>query len=126
MLVASGRRFVEIAATFIVAVALATFAFYMIRIGGSRLPQQIVRLALTIGLAVGLLRGWGWARWLTIALCALAFALVIVALGREGFRTMAPFPSLVLLGIALGYGVVARGLLYSASVRAFFASARER
>jgi hypothetical protein len=122
--VAAGRRFVEIAATFLVAVSLATIAFYLVRLGPAKLPQQVVRFLLTAGLAYALLQGRTWARWLTVVLCAVGFAGVIVPLGRIAFRTLPILPSLVLLGLALGYGIVARGLLYSASVRAFFAAAR--
>ena len=121
---AAGRRFVEIAATFLVAVSLATVAVHLVRLGPARLPQQVVRLLLTAGLAYALLQGRRWARWLTVALCAVGFAGVIVPLGRIAFRTLPVLPSLVLLGLALGYGIVARGLLYSESVRGFFAASR--
>lgn len=122
--VAAGRRFVEIAATFLVAASIATVAFHLVRLGPAKLPQQVVRLLLTAGLAYALLQGRAWARWVTIVLCALAFGGASVPLGRVGFRTLPVLPSLVLLGLALAYGIVARGLIYSRSVRAFFAAAR--
>lgn len=122
--VAAGQRFVEIAATWLVAVSLAVSAFYIVRFGTASLPQQIGRLLLTVLLAWGLLRGRTWARWVTIVLAGLAFVFAIVPIARGAFRTIPPLPSLLLLAFALSYGVVARGLLYSTSVRAFFAARR--
>lgn len=122
--VAAGQRFVEIAATWLVAVSLAVSAFYIMRFGTASLPQHVGRFILTGSLAWALVRGKTWARWVTVVLAALAFMLAIVPIARGAFRTIPLLPSLLLLGIALGYGIVARGLLYSASVRAFFATRR--
>jgi ABC-type glycerol-3-phosphate transport system permease component len=125
-LAAQGERFVEIAATFLLAVSIVGVAYYVYRSGTARLPQQIVRVLLTAGLAYALVRGRRWARWLTVAIVILTFALVVPAVARSAFREMPALESIGLLALVVGYGIVGRGLLWSRSVRAFFASRSPR
>lgn len=123
-LAARGERFVEIAATFLVAVSIVGIVFYVSRRGTARLPVQLVRLVLTTGLAYALVRGHAWARWLTAGLMVLTFVALLPPVARELFRTVPVLESLGLLAMFIGYGVIGRGLLYSRSVRAFFAARR--
>jgi hypothetical protein len=100
-----------------------TIVFYLVRIGPDRLPQQLVRFALTLGLAYALIRGRQWARWLTSALLLLA----VVALA-PGVLTSAAFDggrigrTLVLLTMAALYTAVAGVLIWSPGVAEFFRS----
>lgn len=123
-LVARGERFVEIAATFMVAASLVGIAFYISRRGFGRLPVQSVRFVLTLGLAYALVRGQVWARWVTIVFLVSGFALMVPPVARAIFRTIPPLESVGITALFLGYGVIARGLLYSRSVRAFFVERR--
>jgi hypothetical protein len=123
-LVAQGERFVEIAATFLVAVSLVTIVFYVWRLGPGKLPVQLVRLALTGGLAYALARGQAWARWVTVALVVLTFVALLPPVARDLFRTTPVLESVGMLSVFIGYGIVGRGLLYSRSVRVFFAARR--
>jgi hypothetical protein len=125
-LVAQGERLVAIAATFLLAVGIAGVAFHLYRSGTAGLPQQVVRVLLTAGLAYALVRGRRWARWLTVALVILTFVLVVPAVARSAFREIPAPESIGLLTLVVGYGVVGRGLLWSRSVRAFFAARNRR
>jgi hypothetical protein len=121
-LVARGERFVEIAAVFLVAVSLVGIGYYIARLGTGKLPQQAVRLLLTAGLAYALVRGKRWARWITVLLTVLTFVVVLPTVARSVFRDIPALESVGLLALLVGYGVIGRGLLYSRSVRAFFAA----
>jgi hypothetical protein len=52
------------------------------------------------------------------------FVLLLPPVANAAFRTIPPLESVGLIALLLGYGVIARGLLYSRSVRAFFAARR--
>jgi hypothetical protein len=121
-LVARGERFVEIAAAFLVAVSLVGIGYYIARLGTGKLPQQAVRLLLTAGLAYALVRGKRWARWITVLLTVLTFVVVLPTVARSVFRDIPALESVGLLALLVGYGVIGRGLLYSRSIRAFFAA----
>jgi hypothetical protein len=119
--VAQGRTYVRIAAAALVLTSVATIALYVARAGTGRLPQQAVRLALTVGLAFALTRGQRWARWVTLVLLFLGlFVIVPVFRDPEAFRGPKLAGTLVVLALWVTYGLIGRGLLYSASVGAFF------
>jgi hypothetical protein len=118
-----GRKYVRIAAACLIAADVVVSAVYMWRMGFDRVGQQSVRLAVLCLLAVFLLQGKAWARW---TLVVILFAAVFAGLGvltRDGAWTRPQLPStLPMLALVIGYVIVMRGLIYSTSVRAFFAA----
>jgi hypothetical protein len=118
--VARGRRYVQLAATAFVALSLLSIAVYVARLGAGWLSQQAVRLALTVALAIGLVRGQAWARWLTLAACVLGLAAAMPAFAGDAFTEPRLPGTLALLAMFVAYGFIARGLVWSESVRAFF------
>lgn len=120
-LVAQGRTYVRIAAGALLATSIASVLLFVARFGTVQLPQQIVRVALTAGLAHALTRGQRWARWVTVLLLfAGLFIVVPVFRDPDAFRGSRLAGTLVILAVWVTYGLIGRGLLYSASVRAFF------
>lgn len=95
----------------------------MLRIGPDRLPQQIVRFLLLLGLGYALLHRQQWARWVTVILLLLgAWTLTGPLLASSAFSGDQLWGSVALLALFVGYGIIVRGFLFSDSVRAFFAS----
>ena len=82
--------------------ALAIITSNVVR-GSERLPTQIVRFLLTVGLCVFLHRGANWARWVAGVLFILAGLAGLV--GGAALVTLSP----------LGFVVIAMGLVYLAS-----------
>ena len=124
-LVAQGRLYVRLAAALLVLLSVATTAVYVARLGTARLPQQGVRLLLTVGLAYALTQGRAWARWLTVLLLFLALFTLTPAFAEPGaFRPPRLGGTLVLLVMWVGYAMVGRLMLWSTSVRAFFRAQR--
>jgi hypothetical protein len=118
-----GRRYVLAVALLLALTEIAITAAYVVRIGTDRLPQRVVRFLLLLGLAYALLRRHQWARWVTVILLLLgAWALTGPLLASGAFSGDQLWGSLALLALFVGYGVIVRGLLFSTSVRAFFAS----
>lgn len=117
-----GRRYVLLAIGLLVASDVAVTALFVARVGTERLPQQIVRLVLLLGLGYALMRRRRWARWVTFALMLAALWVIAPHVLSAGAfardRLAATLPLLVLWVV---YGLVARGLIYSESVRAYFA-----
>lgn len=121
MLVEQGRWWVRIAAAALVLTSVASIAIYVARLGTGQLGQQVIRLLLTLGLAAGLVRGRAWARWLTFALMILAMVVAASAfVGADAFRPPRLGGTLLVLAMFLVYGVIARAMIYSASVQAYF------
>ena len=119
----AGRRYVLAALLLLALTELAITAAYVVRIGTDRLPQQIVRFLLVLGLGYALLRRQQWARWLTVVLLLLGAWMLTGPLLASGSFSGERLPgSLVLLALFVGYGLIIRGFLFSNSVRAFFAS----
>lgn len=119
--VANGRRYLLVALSFLALTSLAVTATYLVRIGPGQLPQQLTRLALLLALGYFVLRGQPWARWVLLLLLLGGLWVAIPVLTRDGaFARDNLAGTLALLTMYVGYGVVARGLLYSESVRAFF------
>lgn len=124
--VRQGRQLLMIAVAFLLASSLVTIVVYVTRIGPDRLPQQAARLVLTALLGYSLLQGRAWARWVLVALLAIAlFAVVPFFLAPGTFAPDQLASTLPLLVLYLGYAVIVRGLLYSESVRAFFRAHRD-
>jgi hypothetical protein len=97
---------------------LSIVAFNMVR-GSERLPQQIARLVLTLGLCVFHYRGANWARWaagILFAMGGVASLLGVVALSTS-------MAGLLLLVMGSVYGACAAVLLFVPTVRAYFGAA---
>jgi len=121
-----GRKYVLIGAAYLIVADVAVTVAYAWRMGFDRLGQQTVRLTLLCALAAFLLQGRGWARWVTVLLLAAVWA-GFPFLVRDGAWTRQGLPAtLPILALYTGYVIVLRGLLYSSSVRAFFAAHRAR
>jgi hypothetical protein len=122
--VAQGEASVRRAAWALIALSLVIVLVYVARVGTARLPPQVVRLLLTIGLADSLVRGRWWARWLTVLL---VFFGVLSAAQQvwspEAFRPPRVLGTLILVVPALVYLWVGRLMLWSPSVSAFFRNA---
>ena len=124
--VRQGRQFLVVAVAFLLVASVATTILYVVRVGPEKLPQQGTRLVLTAMLGYALLRGHAWARWVLVVLMMIAlFAVVPFFLSPGAFAPDRLRSTLPLLGLYLGYAIIARGLLYSESVRAFFRAHRD-
>ena len=125
MLIAAGRRYLLVALGFLALTSIVVSIAYVMRIGPVRLPQQVGRLVILLALGYFVLRGRAWARWVLLA-CLLGGLWVAFPLfTRPGaFSRASLSATLPLLVMYLGYGVIARGLMYSESVRAFFRAHR--
>ena len=115
--VESGRRLVlaVIVASLTLSV-LAIVAFNIAR-GPERLPQQIVRLLLTVGLCVFLYRGANWARWVAGILFVLAGLGSLLGGVAVLSTSMAGLLLIVMGFVYLASAVV---LLFVPAVRAYF------
>ncbi len=65
---ARGRRRLTTYTLLVITISAVTITAYVVYIGPGKLPQQVVRFALTIGLMYWLWRGSTAARWVTIVL----------------------------------------------------------
>ena len=128
-MVAHGRQYIWIAIGFLAATSIAVSLLWIYRFGLDRayLNRVVVRMSLLALLGAFLLQGRAWARWVMAALLLVAMYIAVPvfvrpeAWSREGLPATIP-----LLAMYLGYVVIARGLLYSKSVRAFFRAHRKR
>jgi hypothetical protein len=114
-----GRRLVVRVAAIGVASSIVTIVAFNVVLGSGRLPDQMVRFGLTLVLCFFLIRGHRWARWVSVALFAIAgVGSVVGALALPGKSVGAI--ALFVMGAAYLYcsGV----LLASGSVRAFFST----
>jgi hypothetical protein len=128
-LVRHGRQYIWIAIGFLAVTSVAVSAFYIYRIGLDRayLNRLMIRWSLLALLAAFLLQGRAWARWLTVVLMIVAMYLAFPLFLRPGaWRGTELLGTLSLLAIYIGYFSIARGLIYSRSVRAFFRAHRRR
>jgi membrane-bound ClpP family serine protease len=131
-LVAHGRQYIWIAIGFLAATSVAVSALWVYRFGLDRayLSWVVVRLSLLALLALlgaMLLQGRAWARWLTVALLVVGMYLAFPMFLRPGaWSRDGLFATIPLLALYIGYFVIARGLVWSTSVRAFFRAHRRR
>lgn len=120
---ALGRRYVMAAVGLLLLVELTVSGAFIAKFGAERLPQQVVRLLLVVGLGYALLKRRHWARWITVALLVLGcWVLTKPLLAPGAFSGSRLGGSLWLLGLFVAYGLVVRGLIFSSSVQAFFKS----
>jgi len=80
--VARGRALVLSALGAIVGISLVVIGVYVDHHGTGRLPEQVIRFALTVALAVFVYRGRRWARWLAVVLIG-GVGLVLLAASRS-------------------------------------------
>jgi hypothetical protein len=111
-------RIVVIAMT----LSLVTIVTFMIAEGGTRLPQQLVRLTLTAVLCIYLLRGAPWARWTSAALFLVGG---LLSLGGGLALLSTPSSAWVMVGFGAIYLYCGAVLMASRSVGAFFSRARQ-
>jgi hypothetical protein len=124
--VAHGRRYLQIALVFLIATDIAVTVAYVVRLGPGRLPQQVVRLMLWLLIAFFILKGKGWARWLLVVLLLGGLMALLPTLTRpNAFAPGERLGTALMAAMYAGYGVVARGLIWSDSVRAFFHAHRK-
>ena len=111
----------RIAAATLLLMSISTVVTYVVRVGTGELPTQVARILLTAGLGYALTQGLSWARWLAVlSLLGGMFVVVPVFRAPDAFSGQKLTGTLVLLALFVTYGILARGLLYSDSVRAFF------
>jgi hypothetical protein len=123
--VAQGLIYVRIAAAALLVTSIVTVVMYVVRLGTAQLPQQLVRIGLTAALGYALQRGHRWARWITVLLLFAGMTAVLGLFGDpEAFSRKKLPGTLGILAMFVTYGIIARGLLHSESVRAFFRAAR--
>lgn len=104
----AGRRLVL--AIIVASLALSVLAILVFNVarGPERLPQQIVRFLLTVGLCVFLYRGANWARWV---------AGILFTLGGVGSLLVG---SVALTTSLAGLLLIAMGLIYAGSAVVLF------
>src|SRR6185312_5574737 len=68
------------AALALVGSSVISIAFFVLRVGSTRIATQLMRLLLTVALAYCLVQGKTWARWLTVGLLGLAILVSLPSL----------------------------------------------
>jgi hypothetical protein len=128
-MVAHGRQYIWIAIGFLALTSIAVSAFWVYRFGLDRayLSRVSIRLSLLALLSAFLLQGRAWARWVTVALLVVGMYIAFPVFLAEGaWRGSQLAGTLAMLALYIGYFVIARGLIWSRSVRAFFRAHRRR
>jgi hypothetical protein len=126
-LVRHGRQYIWIAIGFLALASVAVAAVYVYRFGLDRahLSRLMIRWSILALLGAFLLQGRAWARWVMVALMVVAIYIAFPVFLRQGAWTGKALPgTLAMLVVYIGYFSIARGLIYSKSVRAFFAAHR--
>ncbi len=112
-----GRRLVLAVMVATLTLSVLVIGTFNIVQGSERLPQQIVRFLLTVGLCVFLYRGANWARWVASVL----FVLGGVGSLLGGIAVLSTsMTGLLLIGVGLVYVASAVVLLAVPAVRAYF------
>lgn len=116
----AGRKLVIRVVLIAIAISIFSIASFVLAQGTARLPQQLLRLTLTLVLCMFLLRGAPWARWVS-AVLFLAGGLLSVGAGLTLLGT--PSSAWVMVGMGAIYLYCAGVLMLERSVRAFFDAA---
>ena len=128
-LVRHGRQYIWIAIGFLAVASVVVAAAYVYRFGLDRahLSRLMIRWSILALLGAFMLQGRAWARWVTVALMVVALYTTFPAFMRPGAWSGGALPgTLAVLAVYIGYFAIARGLIYSKSVRAFFRAHRRR
>lgn len=128
-LVRHGRQYIWIAIGFLALASVAVAAAYVYRYGldPAHLRRLGIRWSILALLGAFLLQGRAWARWVMVALMVIGLYTTFPAFMRPGAWSGGALPgTLAVLVVYIGYFAIARGLIYSKSVRAFFAEHRRR
>ena len=121
-----GRRQLQVAVAFLIAIDLLTTANYVARVGTERLFQQGSRLVVLLFLAYFLLQGKAWARWVFTILLLMGFLVVVASVIRlGGFQRVGVAGGALVLAMCAAYGIIAWQLLFAKNVRAFFHAHRD-
>lgn len=117
----TGKKLVVRVVVIALAISVVTIVTFNVILGSGRLPQQLVRFALTLALCFFLVRGRPWARWVSVALFLIAgIGSVVGSLDLFG-KSLGAW---ALLAMGIAYLYCSGVLLGPASVRAFFSRAR--
>lgn len=128
-LVGHGRQYIWIAIGFLALASVAVAALYVYRFGvdAAHVKRLLIRWSILALLGAMMLQGRAWARWVMVALMVVALYLTFPAFLRPGAWSGGALPgTLFTLAVYIGYFAIARGLIYSRSVRAFFRAHRRR
>jgi hypothetical protein len=117
----AGRKLVLRVAVVAVSLSILSIATFMIAEGATRLPQQLLRLTLTVLLCVYLVRGAPWARWTSAVLFLLGG---LLSLGGGAKLLETPGSAWVMISLGAIYLYCAGVLILSRSVSAFFDQAQ--
>ena len=124
-LVAHGRRHLRAALAFLIVTSVATAVVYLYRLGPDQIRQQVVSLCLLVLLGTFLLHGRAWARWVLLAILLVSLWIGFPVLTRPGAWSLHGLQGTIpVLVMYTGYAVIALGLVWSKSVRAFFRAHR--
>jgi hypothetical protein len=119
----TGRRLVLAVIVASLTLSVLVIVAFNLGRGPERLPQQIVRLLLTIGLCVFLYRGANWARWVAGLLFALG-GLGSLLGGLAALSTGMAGLLLIVMGLVyVGSAVV---LFFAPTVRAYFGAGKAK
>jgi hypothetical protein len=113
----AGKKLVVRVAVIAVSLSIVTIVTFSIDQGATRLPQQLVRLTLTVLLCIYLVRGARWARWTSAVLFLLGG---LLSLGAAAQLLGTPADAWIMVGFGAIYLYCAGVLLASRSVSAFF------
>ena len=112
--VATGRWLVVAVIVSALAVSVLNVAAFNVAVGTERVPQQLIRFVLTVGLCIFLSRRANWARWVAGILFALAGVGSLIA------RVASDRGDFLLVTIGMVYAAAAVTLLFVPAVRAYF------
>ena len=124
-LVGRGRFVVLCVIGFVVMFSLLTILLFNLLSGSQKLPAQVVRFLLTIGLAVCLYRGQSWARYLMVFLFGLAAIMSLFA-PPSVMASAHPVMIAYLVVMIGGYAASAISLVALPSVGKFMMHQRNR
>lgn len=106
-----------------IVLSMLAIAFYILTVGGDKIPQQVFRRGLTMLLCFFLYQGQGWARWVMTGLFALGSVYGLVT-AFTLFALGIAFGAIVMLVMSILYLGCGLTLLLSSSVAAFLAYQR--
>ncbi len=121
-----GRIVVVTVIVIVVGISVMTILLYNLLLGNQKLPTQVIRLALTIGLAVALYRGHLWARNLMVFLFGIASVVMLVMLPKLFYLYGEPVIFGFVVATTIGYALSAIALTVVPDVAVFLEHQRNR
>lgn len=120
-----GRIVVVCVIVFVIGFSILTILLFNLLSGSQRLPAQIVRFALTVGLAVCLYKGQSWARYVMAVLFGIAAAMSLFSLPAM-ISNAHPIMLGYFIVMIAGYAASAISLIAVPSVGKFLEHQRSR